>query len=88
MTFVSRIDLVIPFRDQIVQWTACHHSLEPDGALAHGHAAVHTAGSLLPALLGPQGQVELPVVRESLQRGAVNIILSLVFQKSCCFSHN
>ena len=85
---VACIDLVIPFRDQIVQGAACHHSLEPDGALAHGHTAVHAARPLLPSLLRPQGIMKLSIVREPLQRRAVNIFLSLVFQKSCCFSHD
>ena len=85
---VVQIYLVVPLRDHIVKGTPRDHPGELHRTLAHGNAAVHAARPLLPSLLIAKRQVKLQIVRQSLQRLPVNIIYSLIFQKSCRFSHN
>ena len=88
VSLVSCVDLVVPLRDQVVQGTAGHHSFETDGALAHGHTAVHAPRALLPARLRIQRQMEFFVVIDPVPGIPVGIFLSCIFQKTCRFSHN
>ena len=76
MPLVSRVDLIVPLRDQVVQGAAGHHSFETDGALAHGHTAVHASRPLLPASLCIQWQMQLFVILDSLPGIPVGIFLS------------
>ena len=85
---VIQIHLVVPLRDHVVQGTARYHARQLHRALAHGHAAVHAARSLFLSLLLAERQMKLQIIRQSLHRLSVNIVLPLILQKSCRFSHN
>ena len=87
MLVMSVIDLVIPFRNQIVQRTPGHHTGELHRRLAQRNAAVHAARSLLfPFLLG-KGTMKLFKIRKTLLYRNVRVILTFKFQKSSRLAH-
>ena len=65
---VAVVDFIIPFRNQIVQWTAAEHAAEVCAGLAEGHAAVHAPGGLLLPLLQIQRRMKFLEGLDSLQR--------------------
>ena len=85
---VSCIYQIVPFRTQIVKWTATGHTSNHHAGLAERYAAVHAAARLHLPLLFIQRSMELVEVFDTLQRFDLCVTLSFIFHKACWFSHD
>ena len=81
------VQLMIPFRNQIVQGAACHHTGQLHSRLAERYATIHAAGSLeAPLFFTERGMEFIEGLQTNLRRYD-EVFFSVIFQKSCWFSH-
>ena len=84
---MAPVHFVVPLRDQVVERAPHRHPLQHQGGLAEGNAAVHTARSLLPALVLRELSLKLPEVSDPVKHFPGTVLRSFILQKSCFLSH-
>ena len=87
MCIVLPVNLIIPFRNQIVQRAPRDHSRKLHRGLAERNTAVHASGPLLLLLLEREMFMELIPVFDALLRVLRNRIDPVIFQKSRRLPH-